>query len=222
MSFARMAVVAAVAIFAAAPAQALLVETPGVFGQVANVDFDAMPAGPTTLAAIQGAFPSAGTTAIGFESSSGNSLNYNFETAGGRGLALADPARGLELLDAVGSAAGVPGVFFVDFDRDVTEFGIDIGDVANTDFTLETYRDGGLLESLTFALNNAGELNTFSSDMPFDGIRLIEEDEQFNWVAPSFVVSSDGSPSGAEAPLPAGAALFVSALAVFAALRRKA
>lgn len=221
MSFLRMAMVAAAATCVAAPAQALLVETGVVAGPVETVDFDAMPAGTTTLAAITAAFPAAGITSIGFEGVAVDPLVYNAQTNGGRALAAGDAAGGLVLLDIGDGSPVSPDAFLVGFDRTVTEFGFDAGDFSGGTWTLETYLNGGLSESVSFNLNGSGVLNVFSSDVPFNAVRVVESAPSANWVVPTFVVSSRAARPETEVPLPGAAGLLVGAMAVFAGLRRR-
>ena len=92
------------------------------------LDFDELPEGPTTLGAIQNAFPGTCLSGLTFIPRSGTGI-YNFNTGGGRALAPNPDGSGDLFLVDPGGAFGNEVSLIIDLLNPVNQFGFQIGDL---------------------------------------------------------------------------------------------
>ncbi len=177
------------------------------------VDFDLMPAGPTSVEAINLAFPDAGIVSLTFAEVDGTGT-YNFNTDGGRALS-PDGLGGLTLVD-VGAEFYDATELVIDLDHLTRQFGFAIGDRSDTgDMNTLLYDvSGGPTLVGTYSAPQTGLSQFFESTIPFD--RVVFQDGA-NWVVPELVVGLEDVPEPSALVLLSTAAV---ALLVFTRRRR--
>ncbi len=103
-------------------------EIPAMTVPPVTLDFDLMPQGATTVAAIQAAFPGSGITNITFSTCTGSSPGVYDTNPSGRALAAnPDLSLGLYLVDAGGNF-GCSDDITITFGAPITEFGSQVAD----------------------------------------------------------------------------------------------
>jgi len=169
----------------------LITETGGMTVLNVVMDFDLMAAGPTTVGAIQAAFPGSALANITLTPRTGTG-NYDSQDGGGRALGgNADGSGNLALIEAGGGAFGNIDSMTVDLIGLVTEFGFELGDWAGP-FNVEIF--DGMTSVGTFQFSTVGDarLHFFSSDMPFNRVvfSALPDSPAANWVMPALHVPS--------------------------------
>ena len=150
------------------------------------LDFDLMPAGPTTLAAINAAFPGAGLVDLFFtEAGLGQNTTYEDQTVGGRGLK-PNASGGLELLDVGATSAGEAIALTIKLDRLITEFGFAIGDkpIGGVTSNVSLFDGATLVGTYPSTLPQDGTTHFLASTVAFDGIVITDSRD---WVVPELV-----------------------------------
>jgi uncharacterized repeat protein (TIGR01451 family) len=134
-----------------------------------TMDFDLMPAGATTVAAIQAQFPTAGVTNMVFSSCTGSTPGTYNTNPSGRALA-ADPngSLGLFLVDPPTGAFGCSDSLTIDLAGYVTEFGAQVADWDGPiDFVVY---DGAAQVGLITLDTTGAPLQFMASTVPFNRI----------------------------------------------------
>lgn len=178
------------------------------------LDFDALPAGPTTAGAIDAAFPGSACANFTFVTRAATG-GYNFQTGGGRALAPnPDLSGNLFLVDPPAGTFGEADSLTIDLSEPTTEFGFEIGDWAGP-FNANVYDGGGLVG--TVQVSTAGDIREhfLQSTVPFDSVELtaLPDNPPANWVVPTLTC-----PEGTSMPTQGIPTLDVVGLAVLATL----
>jgi len=152
-------------------------EIPAMTVPAVTLDFDLMPQGATTVAAIQAAFPDSGITNITFSACTGSNPGVYDTSPSGRALAAnPDLSLGLYLVDPSGSF-GCSDDITITFGAPITEFGSEVADY------------GGPLTYTVF--DGAANVGTIDLDAPT--LRYAESTVPFD----SLVISTfPGNPGG--------------------------
>ena len=157
-----------------------------------ELDWDLMPAGPTTVADIQAAFPGTALADITLTAPTSGAGVYD-TSLGGAALG-GDPSGDLSLhIIAEGASYGAIDQLNIDFSALVMEAGVRIGDWAGP-ANVEIFDGGSSVGSATFDTMGGTTLFCFSSDVPFDTMR-VTLNPQFpagNWVASALWVEPGG------------------------------
>lgn len=174
-----------------------LVEIPSPTVPMVVYDFDAMPAGSTTVADIQAAFePPAVLMDITNTPRGTGAGGYNFQTAGGRALA-ADPSGSgaLVLIDPPAGVFDEVDSFTIVFRGSGTEFGVEIGDWGGP-FNVECFDGAASVGSVEVDTTGANIEHFVQSAAPFDSCTLtgLPQNPAANWVIPSFQIPASATP----------------------------
>ncbi len=160
------------------------------------LDFDSMPAGATTVADIQAAFPGSALGGLTFVTRAGIGT-YNFQPAGRALAANADGSGNLALVDPPAGDFGNSDELQVALSAPVTEFGFEIGDWAGP-FNIEAYNGANLIG--TVQVNTDGNNGPFfvQANSPFDNVVLtaFPQNPAANWVVPSLHIPEGGAGEG--------------------------
>jgi len=160
-------------------------ETNGLTCASVVVDFDSMSAGPTTVAAIRGAFPTSGLSNLTWTTRAGTGT-YDFQTAGGRALAPnSDGSGSLVLIDPPGGTYGNANDLTIDLVHPQSEFGFQIGDWSGP-FYANLYSGAVLVGSVQVSTSGGAIQHYVSSTVPFNRIVLtaLPDNPAANWVVP--------------------------------------
>jgi hypothetical protein len=174
-----------------------------------TLDFDLMPAGATSLGAINAAFPTVGLTGLAFATRAGTGT-YNSQTGGGRALSAADAIGGLALIDPPTGTFQNNDSLTISFGASVEEFGFEVGDVITsaypiTAFLVELFSGATSLGSIGF--NTTGNIGPFyvadDGGLSFDRVQLgpVTVLTTANWVIPALYVQT-ADPESAPEPMP--------------------
>lgn len=176
------------------PPDGSLVEIPSPTVPMVVYDFDAMPAGPTTVGDIQAAFePPAVLMDITNVTRTGTG-GYNFQTAGGRALVAADAAGTLALIDPPAGVFQNADSFTIVFRGPATEFGFEIGDWGGP-FTVECFDGAASVGSVEVSTSGGAIGHFVQSAVPFDSCVLTSLPSTVaNWVIPSFQIPESAVP----------------------------
>ncbi|MEZ5331547.1 MAG: hypothetical protein R2991_05745 [Thermoanaerobaculia bacterium] len=160
-------------------------------------DFDGLPAGPTSVSAIQAAFePPAVLMDITNTPRATGAGVYNFQTAGGRALG-ADPSGSgaLVLVDQPTGVFDEVDSFTVVFRGQGTEFGFEIGDWGGP-FNVECFDGAASVGSVEVDTTNANIEHFVQSAAAFDSCTLtaLPQNPTANWVIPSFQIPASATP----------------------------
>lgn len=137
---------------------------------VVELDFDLMPPGPTTVAALQAAFPTAPLADVLLTASMAAAGNYNFQLAGTALAGDVNNGLNLEIIPENGDFGAV-GEIRILLTEDVFEAGFGIGDWAGP-FDVQVWDDGVQVGILTTDVTSPTQELFFASDVPFDEIVL--------------------------------------------------
>ena len=148
------------------------------------LDFDAMPAGATTVAAIQAAFPGSALSNLTFVTRAG-AAGYDFQTGGGRALVPSDLAGSLALVDALGGFQN-DDALIVDLSVPSTEMGFEIGDWGGP-FNAEAYDGAVLIGTVTASTAGDDRDHFIQSTTPFNRVILtaLPQNPPANWAVPA-------------------------------------
>ncbi|MEM7007864.1 MAG: IPTL-CTERM sorting domain-containing protein, partial [Thermodesulfobacteriota bacterium] len=155
------------------------------------MDFDELPAGPTTIEDILSQFPYAPLTALSFITDPGTS-QYNFQTGGGRALAPnPDESGDLFLVDPNGTY-GEANVLIIELTHAISEFGFEVGDWGGP-FNAHLYNGADMVGSVTVLSFDNERLHFIGSTDPFDRIELTADPQnpRANWVIPALILPAD-------------------------------
>jgi hypothetical protein len=168
----------------AVPAAAQVTEIPALTIPNVVLDFDAMPAGPTTVAAIQGAFPTSALANLTFVTRDGTG-GYDFQDGGGRALAPTDLAGTLSLIDTA-AAFQNDDELIIDLSVPATEMGFEVGDWAGP-FNVNAFDGAILIGSVQVSTVGDDREHFVQSTTPFDRIVLTANPDNppANWVIPA-------------------------------------
>jgi len=168
-----------------------LIEIPAATVPMVIYDFDAMPAGPTTVAEIQAAFAPPAALLDITNTPRNNPIGvYNFQTAGGRALAAAtDGSGGLVLIDAPAGAFDEVDDFTIVFNGLATEFGFEIGDWGGP-INVECFAGAVSVGAVEVDTTGGNILHFVQSPTEFDSCSLtaLPQNPAGNWVIPSFQI----------------------------------
>jgi uncharacterized repeat protein (TIGR01451 family) len=157
------------------------------------LDFDLMPAGATSVAAIQAQFPTAGIVDMVFDPCTGSSPGTYDTNPAGRALG-ADPSGslGLYLVDPPSGAFGCTDRFTITLSGLVTEFGAQVADW-NGPFDYVVY-DGATQVGLITVDTTGAPLIFVESTVPFDTVVLtaLPAFAAANYVFPTLVFPEQG------------------------------
>ena len=167
-------------------------------GALVELDFDALPQGPVTVADIQAAFPGTMLSNITFTTPTSTAGVYNTDPQG-RALA-GDPSGSLALylVDPPTGDFGAMGDMIVDFSNDVMESGVQVADWLGP-VNIEIFDDGGSVGMVQFDSSPMGVQFCFQSDVPFDSMTVSANPDSpgGNWVVPAIWVMQ-GAPTMGE------------------------
>lgn len=153
-----------------------------------TMDFDLMPAGATTVAAIQAQFPTAGVTDMVFSPCTGSTPGGYNTNPSGRALA-ADPngSLGLFLVDPPTGSFGCSDSLTIDLAGYVTEFGAQVADW-NGPIDFVVY-DGAAQVGLLTLDTTSAPLQFMASTVPFNRIVItaLPAYPSANYVFPTLV-----------------------------------
>ncbi|MDX1554563.1 MAG: IPTL-CTERM sorting domain-containing protein [Xanthomonadales bacterium] len=157
------------------------------------LDFDSMPAGATSVGAIQAAFPGSSLAGLTWTTRAGTGV-YNFQTGGGRALAASDDGSGsLVLVDGPAGVFGNADILEVTLSSPTTEMGFEIGDWAGT-MDAEAFDGVTMVGSVTTSTAGDDRTHFIQSTTPFDRVLLVSRASfgVANWVVPSLHLPTGG------------------------------
>jgi len=204
----------------------LAMEIPGMTIPNIVFDFDALPAGPVTVADMQTAFPGSALANITITPRAATG-GYNFQTGGGRALAgNTDLSGSLFLVDPPAGVFGEADDVTITLSELTTEVGFEIGDWAGP-FNCNLFDGAAPVGSVQ--VSTVGDVRTHfvGSDIPFDTIVLTANPDNppANWVVPTLYIAEGTQVNVLEIPTlgTVGLALLVLVLAGLAImmLRRR-
>jgi len=146
-----------------------MAEIPAMTVPAVTLDFDLMPQGATTVAAIQAAFPGSGITNITFTTCTGSSPGVYNTNPSGRALA-ADPSGSLApfLVDPPTGDFGCFDDITITFAGPITEFGSQVADW-NGPITYTVFSGAANVGNIDLDHNGAA-LRYAESTVPFDSL----------------------------------------------------
>ncbi len=171
----------------------LISEIPAMSVPHTVLDFDQLPAGPTTLEDIINQFPGTALSGFTFITDPGTST-YNFQTGGGRALAPnPDESGALYLVDPDG-IFGEANSLIIELDMLISQFGFEIGDWGGP-FNAILYNGNNLIGTVTVFTFDDERTHFLRSAEPFDRIELTAHPQNLraNWVVPSLILPSGDS-----------------------------
>ncbi len=190
-------------------------EVPAMTVKHVVLDFDLMPAGATTLAAIQATFPGSALAALSFVTRGGTGL-YQFQTDGGRGLsANPDGSGNLYLVDPPAGIYGNADSLTIDLLVAVKQLGFEVGDWAGP-FNVNLFAGATPIGTIQVSTAGGALAHVIESDVVFDRVVLtaLPDNPEANWVVASLLIPLAGV---AAAPTLSPLALMLAIL-LFAAL----
>ena len=161
-----------------------------------EMDFDEMPLGSTSVAAIQAAFPGSVLENISVAVYDGEAAEYNFQVLSGRALGAIDFEGTLGIISPDAGVFQSFSQMTVSFSEPISEFGFGIGDWVGP-FTASVYRDGLLIASEDFdtftteTTNGPGSVHYIQEATGFNQV-VLSPPEDFrliaNWVVPFLAI----------------------------------
>jgi hypothetical protein len=217
---------AAAALFGTTTASATPIQIGSLSVPHVIMDFDLMPAGPTSLASINAAFPSAELADLSFATRAGTGT-YNSQTGGGRALGAANIGGSLALFDPPSGIFQNADSLTISLGTSAQEFGFEVGDVLTTGypavaFLVELYSGATSLGAI--GVNTANNFGPFfladNGGLSFDRVQLgpVSVLTTANWVVPALYVQTDDQ---ASAPEPVPLTLIGLGIAAIGYLRKK-
>jgi hypothetical protein len=153
-----------------------------------EMDFDTLPAGPTSVAAIRAAFPGSTLTNITLNTRAGSGT-YNFQAGSGNAIgANPDNSGNLAVIAVNGSFQNMNSVV-IQLSQPTTEFGFGIGDWSGP-FNVTVFAGANLVSTLQVSTTNGGTAGSPGSShfiqetTLFDRIELtaLPNNPSANWV----------------------------------------
>jgi hypothetical protein len=201
---------AAAALFGTTAASATPIQIGSLSVPHVILDFDLMPAGPTSLASINAAFPSAELADLSFATRAGTGT-YDSQTGGGRALGAADIGGSLALFDPPSGIFQNSNSLTIRLGNSAQEFGFEVGDVLtnlypSTAFLVELFSGASSLGAI--GVNTTANFGPFfvadSGGSFFDRVQLGPVTLfPANWVVPALYVQTADQVSAPE-PTPLG------------------
>ncbi|MCU0305340.1 MAG: hypothetical protein MUC56_14905 [Thermoanaerobaculales bacterium] len=163
-------------------------QIPAMTVPAVTLDFDLMPAGPTSVAAIQAQFPDSGVAGMVFATCTGSTPGSYNTNPSGRALG-ADPngSLGLFLVDPPTGAFGCTDSLTITFTSLITQFGAQVADW-NGPMDFLVYAGAANVGAITLDTTSA-PLQFVESTVPFDRlvITAMPANPQANFVFPTLV-----------------------------------
>lgn len=163
-------------------------EIPALTAPTVTLDFDLMPQGPTTVAAIQAAFPNSGVTNVVHSACTGAAAGvYNFQPNGRALAANPDGSLGLFLVDPPSGPFGCYDDVTITFAAPITQFGVQIGDWSGP-INLTVFDGAANVGTLQVTTTNA-PTHLVESTVPFDSLMIsaFPDNPQANYVVPTLI-----------------------------------